>query len=227
MGGLRKPARGGLGAKDSDSPSRRTYIKAMTFNGFRLIPQALDPAAQAALAAEVMAAAEAAPFYRPLTPSGRPMSALQTSLGVLGWVTDAKGYRYEPRHPRTGRPWPPMPPALAALWAQHVDVERPADSCLVNLYRDGARMALHRDEDEADQTVPVLSVSLGDTAVFRLGGQSRRNPTRSLRLSSGDVCLLAGPSRLAYHGIDRVLAGSSRLIAGGGRISLTLRRAGP
>ena len=86
-------------------------------------------------------------------------------------------------------------------------------------------MSLHQDRDETDFSAPVLSISLGDTAVFRLGGTKRSDPTRSLKLASGDVCRLAGPARLAYHGIDRVLAGSSRLIPGGGRINLTLRRA--
>ncbi|MCC7266140.1 MAG: alpha-ketoglutarate-dependent dioxygenase AlkB [Caulobacteraceae bacterium] len=193
--------------------------------GFDLWPGRLDAAAQAALLAEVLTAIEAAPLYRPATPRGRPMSVEMTNLGPLGWITDAKGYRYEARHPHTGRPWPPIPQALLALWAELSGDARPPDACLVNLYRPGARMALHQDRDEADFTVPVLSVSLGDTAVFRLGGTRRADPTRSLKLASGDVCRLAGPARLAHHGIDRVLAGSSRLVPGGGRINLTLRRA--
>ena len=196
----------------------------MEYNGFRLISGAIDAAAQRALVDEVLAIARAAPFYRPMTPSGKPMSVEQTSLGSLGWVTDAKGYRYEPRHPLTGRPWPPMPDSLLALWARHAGDATPPDSCLVNLYRDGARMALHTDSDEEDQTVPVLSVSLGDTAVFRLGGVSRGDPSRTVRLNSGDVSLLAGASRRFHHGVDRILAGSSRLVPGGGRINLTLRR---
>ena len=197
----------------------------MHLDGFRLYPAALDADAQKALVDEILAAAEAAPFYRPVTPGGKPMSVEMTSLGPLGWVTDAKGYRYEARHPVTGRPWPAMPPSLLDLWARLTDAAGPPDACLVNLYRDGARMGLHQDKDEADFGWPVLSVSLGDTAVFRLGGPRRSDPTRSMRLASGDVCVLAGPMRLAYHGIDRVLPGSSRLVPGGGRINLTLRRA--
>jgi DNA oxidative demethylase len=119
-----------------------------------------------------------------------------------------------------------MPDSLLALWTRHAGGATPPDSCLVNLYRDGARMGLHADSDEADLTAPVLSVSLGDTAVFRLGGASRRDPTRTVRLNSGDVSLLAGASRRFHHGVDRILAGSSRLVPGGGRINLTLRRAG-
>ena len=197
----------------------------MEYNGFRLISGAIDAAAQRALVDVVLAIASAAPFYRPMTPSGKPMSVEQTSLGSLGWVTDAKGYRYEPRHPLTGRPWPPMPDSLLALWARHAGDATPPDSCLVNLYRGGARMGLHTDSDEEDLTVPVLSISLGDTAVFRLGGASRRDPTRTVRLNSGDVSLLAGASRRFHHGVDRILAGSSRLVPDGGRINLTLRRA--
>ena len=194
-------------------------------DGFRLLPGALDPAAQGALLHEVLAAAEHAPFVRPDTPWGRPMRVEITSLGPLGWTSSREGYRYAPAHPVTGRPWPPMPQVLLDLWAAHADPGAPPDSCLVNLYRGDARMGLHQDRDEADLGAPVLSVSLGDTAVFRLGGMARRDPTRSLRLASGDVCLLSGAARMAFHGVDRILPGSSRLVPGGGRVNLTLRRA--
>ena len=153
------------------------------------------------------------------------MSVAMTNLGPLGWVTDAGGYRYQATHPMTGQPWPPMPAILADLWAELCDAQVPADCCLVNVYDAGARMGLHRDNDEADFRFPVLSVSLGDTALFRLGGLRRADPSGQIRLASGDVCLLAGPARRAYHGVDRIFAGSSRLLPGGGRINLTLRRA--
>ena len=197
----------------------------MQFDGFRLFREAIDAEGQKRLAAEVMAAVVAAPFYRPITPAGKAMSVEQTNLGAAGWVTDARGYRYEPRHPLTGAPWPAMPQSLLDLWARYADADRPPDCCLVNLYRGTARMGLHRDADEADLTAPVLSISLGDTAVFRLGGPGRSDPTRSFRLFSGDVCLLAGASRGAFHGVDRVLGGGSRVTPGGGRLNLTLRRA--
>jgi DNA oxidative demethylase len=196
-------------------------------SGFRLFPAALGLDAQAALLAEVLARVESAPFYRPVTPGGKAMSVEMTNFGALGWVTDARGYRYQSVHPDTGAPWPDIPSALLGLWSEVTGASAPPDACLVNLYRQGARMGLHQDKDEADFAYPVLSVSLGDTAVFRLGGLSRGDPTASVRLASGDVCVLAGPARLAHHGIDRVLSGSSRLIPGGGRINLTLRRAGP
>ena len=207
------------------APSALDYSFDMEIKGFRFFPAAIDAPLQAALVEAVLAAAKSAPFYRPLTPGGKAMSVLQTSFGPLGWVTDRAGYRYEPRHPATGEPWPEMPEVLLDIWGRYTETDRPPDSCLVNLYRADARIGLHQDADEADFDVPVLSISLGDTAVFRLGGLSRGDPTRTLRLASGDVCRLGGAARRAYHGVDRILTGSSRLIPDGGRINLTLRRA--
>ncbi|RZJ03636.1 MAG: alpha-ketoglutarate-dependent dioxygenase AlkB [Brevundimonas sp.] len=192
--------------------------------GFRFWPGALSASEQAGLLAEVLAAEAAAPFYQPVTPGGRPFSVRMTSLGPLGWVSDRAGYRYQATHPVTGKPWPPIPRLLLDLWRDLTGAETPPDACLVNLYRDGAKMGLHQDRDEADMSAPVLSVSLGDAAMFRIGA-AEGGPTKSLRLNSGDVCALTGPARLARHGIDRVVAGSSTLVPGGGRINLTLRRA--
>lgn len=193
-------------------------------DGFRLWPGALSMQAQGLLLAQVLAAEAEAPFYRPVTPGGRAFSVQMTNLGPLGWVSDRKGYRYQPTHPVTGKAWPPIPQALLALWSDLTGWPEPPEACLVNLYRGEARMGLHQDKDEADLTAPVLSVSLGDTAVFRIG-EAQGGPTRSIRLASGDVCALTGPARLARHGIDRLIAGSSTLVPGGGRINLTLRRA--
>ena len=192
--------------------------------GFHYWPGRLDEAAQNALLAEVNAALAIAPLYRPVTPGGQPFSVQMSNLGPLGWVSDRAGYRYQRTHPETGAPWPPIPPVLTDLWGDLTDWPSPPDACLVNLYREDARMGLHQDRDEADLDAPVLSVSLGDTAVFRIG-PAGKGPTRSLKLVSGDVCALTGPARLARHGVDRLLVGSSRLIPGGGRINLTLRRA--
>jgi alkylated DNA repair protein (DNA oxidative demethylase) len=171
-----------------------------------------------------MAGVEAAPFYRPVTPGGRPFSVEMTNFGPLGWVSDRNGYRYQAEHPETGKPWPPIPARLLALWDRLTGWPEPPDACLVNLYRDEARMGLHQDKDERDLTAPVLSVSLGETAVFRIG-PAAGGRTRSVRLASGDVCALTGPARLARHGIDRLIPGSSRLLPGDGRLNLTLRRA--
>ena len=192
--------------------------------GFHYWPGRLDETAQAALLTEIEAALEIAPLYQPVTPGGKPFSVRMSNLGPLGWVSDRAGYRYQSTHPGTGAPWPPIPPVLLDLWSELTGRPAPPDACLINLYREDARMGLHQDRDEADLDVPVLSVSLGDTAVFRIG-PAGKGPTRSLKLSSGDVCALTGPARLARHGVDRLLSGSSRLIPGGGRINLTLRRA--
>ena len=197
----------------------------MNLPGFRLLPGRLSGAEQRQLTESVMTLAAQAPPYRPVTPGGKAMSVAMTNLGALGWVTDARGYRYEPRHPVTGRPWPPLPAMLTALWAELCDPVVPPDCCLVNLYDAASRMGLHRDFDEADFRFPVLSVSLGDTALFRLGGLRRGDPTGQFRLASGDVVVLGGEARRAYHGVDRIIPGSSRLVPGGGRINLTLRRA--
>lgn len=197
-------------------------------HGFRYLPDRFDRAAQSALLGEVLSAIEAAgtPFYRPAMPrSGAPLSVEMTNMGPLGWVTDKeKGYRYEPAHPVTSRPWPAIPPGLLALWEEVAGYPAPPEACLVNLYRDNARLGLHVDFDEAAVDAAVVSVSLGDDALFRLGGPSRPDPTRSMRLRSGDVVVLGGAARLCHHGVDRIYPGTSRLVPGGGRINLTLRR---
>jgi alkylated DNA repair protein (DNA oxidative demethylase) len=195
-------------------------------SGLRLAPGRLDQAAQARLLADVLAVIEAAPLYTPRMPrTGAPMSVQMTNCGALGWLTDqAHGYRYTPAHPETGRPWPPIPQLLLDLWDEFAAYRAPPEACLVNVYRDGARMGLHVDSDEAARDAPVVSISLGDAAIFRVGGLRRSDPTTSLRLSSGDVVVLADEARASYHGIDRVLGGSSGLVPGGGRINLTLRR---
>ncbi|MFS8036035.1 alpha-ketoglutarate-dependent dioxygenase AlkB family protein [Xanthobacter sp. AM11] len=187
--------------------------------------EALDRAAQAALLADIRAVIAAAPLFVPTMPrTARPFSVRMSNCGPLGWVSDTSGYRYQPFHPDTRLPWPPIPPALMALWATYAACPVPPEACLVNVYAADARMSLHQDRDEADLTAPVLSVSLGDTALFRIGSDDRRGATRSLKLASGDIFLLSGPSRLAFHGVDRILGGTSTLLPEGGRINLTLRR---
>lgn len=145
-----------------------------------------------------------------------------TSAGRCGWVSDRRGYRYAPCHP-TGAPWPPIPASVMAVWEAVTGLDRRPDCCLVNYYAGGARMGMHQDRDEADFRWPVLSVSLGDSALFRIGNIARGGSTDSLWLHSGDVLVMGGAARLIHHGIDRVRAGSSRLLEGGGRINLTLR----
>lgn len=193
--------------------------------GFLVHRGLLGPAAQAALMAEVAAIWQAAPPVRPVTRWGKQMSVAMTSAGRLGWTTDRRGYRYEPARP-DGRPWPPIPAMLLDLWRRVTGLSVLPDSCLVNLYREGARMGLHQDRDEADFAWPVVSVSLGDDGLFRIGGISRGGRTESLWLRSGDVVVMGGAARLVHHGIDRTRPGSSTLVPGGGRVNLTLRVAG-
>lgn len=189
-----------------------------------------DRPAQEVLAREVAGVIAAAPLFTPAMPrSGKPFSVRMTNCGPLGWVSDkARGYRYQAAHPDTGIPWPDMPKMLLDLWREISGYPAPPEACLVNHYSAGARMGLHRDEDEEDFSAPVISVSLGDSALFRIGGLNRKDPTRSFELKSGDVVVLGGDTRLAYHGVDRILPGSSDLLGdafpGGGRINLTLRR---
>jgi len=196
--------------------------------GLRIVPGYLSRPAQEALVAELREVARAAPFFTPVMPrTGKPFSVRMTNCGPLGWVSDTAGYRYQPAHPATGEAWPPVPAALLAAWDELSGYPHPPEACLVNYYASGARMGLHQDRDEEDFSAPVLSLSLGDEAVFRIGGTSRRGPTRSFRLASGDALVMGGEARLAYHGIDRILAGSSTLLPDGGRINLTLRRVTP
>ena len=194
--------------------------------GFEHLAGALCTAEQIALLVDLRNILAVAPLYAPTMPrTGRPMSVRMTNCGPLGWVTDKeRGYRYQETHPLTGRRWPPMPPRLLALWERHARHPHPPEACLVNYYAAEAKLGLHRDEDEADRSAPVLSISLGDEADFVLGGPSRNGPKRRLRLRSGDVVVLGGAARMAYHGVERIHAGTSDLIPEGGRINLTLRR---
>jgi alkylated DNA repair protein (DNA oxidative demethylase) len=210
---------------DSHAETPRDAARAagpLDLGGAAVWPGFLDPAAQEAILAGLRDVVRAAPFYTPVTPSGRPMSVRITAAGRFGWFSDRRGYRYVARHPEGG-PWPPIPEAVLAVWRAVAGTARAPECCLVNLYRGGARMGLHQDRDEADLTQPVVSISLGDDALFRIGGTTRGGRTRSLWLRSGDVLVLQGASRLAFHGVDRIRPGSSALLAGGGRINLTLR----
>lgn len=193
--------------------------------GVTLFSGLLDRAKQEALRDDLRRLVAEAPFYTPEMPrTGKPFSVRMTNMGNLGWVSDRQGgYRYQATHPTTGRPWPQIPAQLIDIWREVSNSERLPEACLVNFYSDDARMGLHQDRDEADFDAPVVSVSLGDTARFRIGGPNRSDPTKSLDLKSGDVLVFGGPARLAFHGIDRILKGTSTLLADGGRINLTLR----
>jgi len=193
--------------------------------GFRFLPEYFSPTAQKALVGEVLALLDHNPLYGATMPrTGKPMSVRMTNLGPLGWISDIKGYRYGPTHPETGRPWAAIPKTLLDLWGDVSRYPAPPQACLVNWYEAPSRLGLHIDADETARDAPVVSVSLGSRALFRLGGEQRSDATSSMRLASGDVVVLGGRSRRAYHGVDRIYPDSSTLIPGGGRINLTLRR---
>jgi alkylated DNA repair protein (DNA oxidative demethylase) len=212
-----------VAGRQHEAAWRRVYL--MT-QGFRHLPGALDDRAQRALLAAVREVIEAAPLYVPRMPrSGKAFSVRMTNCGPLGWVSDKDGgYRYQASHPETGKAWPPMPAMLLELWRAHAGFPAPPEACLVNYYAPDAKLGLHRDEDEQETAAAVLSLSLGDEAVFRIGGLARTDATERLLLRSGDIVVLGGAARLAYHGIDRIKSGTSALLAEGGRFNLTLRR---
>jgi DNA oxidative demethylase len=189
-------------------------------------PGFLDRAAQRALLSDIRAVIAVAPLYHPRMPrSGKFFSVHMTNCGPLGWVSDIDGYRYQAAHPETGKPWPSMPEALLTAWRTLAgEGAPPAEACLINYYAVSTRMGLHQDKDEQEFSAPVVSLSLGDTAIFRIGATTRGAPTLAVRLESGDAFVFGGEARLAYHGIDRLLGGTSSLLAEGGRFNLTLRR---
>ncbi len=190
--------------------------------GFEIHKGLLDVSAQEALVDAIRGVVSVAPLFQPDTPYGKPMSVRMSAAGTYGWFSDRKGYRYVRAHPN-GRPWPAIPDNVLAIWDQVTGLERRPECCLINYYSDGARMGLHQDRDEADFKWPVVSVSLGDEGLFRIGNTTKGGKTESIWLQSGDVVVMGGAARLTYHGVDRIKAGSSTLLPKGGRINLTLR----
>lgn len=169
-----------------------------------------------------------APFRQMLTPGGFRMSVAMSNCGTVGWVTDQSGYRYQPNDPESGQPWPPMPAtfsrlAEAAAAAAGFSGFAP-DACLINRYQPGAKMSLHQDKDERDQTQPIVSVSLGLPAVFQFGGLQRSATATRVTLTHGDVVVWGGPDRLRYHGVLALKAGEHPVV-GACRLNLTFRKA--
>jgi alkylated DNA repair protein (DNA oxidative demethylase) len=198
-------------------------------NGVRHSPDYLNRPRQEALVEIIRAIVAEAPLYVPVMPgNGKSMSVRMTNCGSLGWVTDKeRGYRYQPTHPATGKKWPAIPDEFLEIWNDVAGYDKPPEACLVNFYSDDARMGLHQDKDERDLTAPVVSISLGNACLFRVGGLARTDKTSSFKLSSGDVVILGGQARLCFHGVDRIYPATSTLLRNGGRINLTLRRVTP
>lgn len=170
---------------------------------------------------------KAAPFRHLVTPGGHTMSVAMTNCGRVGWVSDARGYRYDPVDPDSGKPWPEMPAPFRDLAARAAvragfDAFVP-DACLINRYKPGAKLSLHQDKDELDLRAPIVSVSLGLPATFLFGGLTRSAPQKRYRLTHGDVVVWGGPSRLAYHGVAPLPDGEHPVM-GGQRINLTFRK---
>lgn len=161
-------------------------------------------------------------------PGGKSMSVAITNAGDWGWTSDVNGYRYSAVDPLTGKAWPAIP---AFLYEQAVAAAAAAaypgfapDACLINRYQPGARMGLHRDQDEADFAAPIVSVSLGLPCTFLWGGLARQNPVKRLVLTHGDVLVWGGPSRLVFHGVSPLKDGLHHLL-GAERWNLTFRMA--
>ena len=205
-----------------------------------LADEALDPGAvvlrgfalacESALKDDVDRIAAAAPFRHLVTPGGFRMSVAMTNCGELGWVSDRRGYRYDPVDPESGRPWPALPESFRAL-ARDAAARAgypgfAPDACLVNRYAPGARLSLHQDRDEKDLRAPIVSVSLGLPAVFQWGGDARTDKPRRVALQHGDVAVWGGPSRLRFHGV-LALRDGDHPFAGGHRINITFRKVNP
>ena len=219
--------------------------------GVYYYPEYFNRSTQAALRDEIMSHARVLGWFQPTLPRwGTPFSVKMLNFGSLGWVSDKSGYRYQSTHPDNGVQWPPIPADMLHLWhnlrgrfdhstsvCDKDSSDNPAsvsdtherrfdnpEACLINYYGPAAKMGLHQDKDEQDLDAPVVSVSLGDTAMFRIGTTERNGPVQSLKLYSGDVLVFGGPARLDFHGISRIYPGTSTLLPEGGRINLTLRR---
>ena len=190
--------------------------------GLEIWTEYLDESEQRKIIDDLRRVVSSAPLFSPDTPFGKPMSVKMTSAGRYGWYSDLRGYRYIAEHP-SGSAWPPIPSSIMGVWDSVSRCERQPDCCLVNRYVQGSKMGMHRDCDEANFEFPVVSISLGDSALFRIGNLVRGGRTESLWLRSGDVVVMGGEGRLAYHGVDRIEFGSSGLLRNGGRINLTLR----
>lgn len=181
------------------------------------------------LVADLRSLLAAAPPRQMMTPMGRAMSAAITNCGALGWVSDAKGYRYTSLNPSNHQPWPSLPLSFLTLAgnaaAQVGFLNFVPDACIVNQYPVGARMGLHQDKDESDFSQPIVSVSLGIPATFQFGGLSRQAKPINMMLYHGDVVVWGGVSRLNFHGIKPLKAHQHPNL-GAIRYNLTFRKAG-
>lgn len=221
-----------------NQPPKPTLVQ----NGFEIYKAALPLQSQQQLVEIIRQLVAISPLYQPTMPrTGTPLNVKMTNLGQYGWVSDKTGgYRYQKHHPITQQNWPPIPPEILDIWQcftgnslTEFNLLNPnspqtawpePECCLVNFYKPDNKMGMHVDMDEADHTTPVLSISLGDDAIFRMGGKQRGGKTAKIKLQSGDVVVFANEARMHYHGVDRIMGGTSSLLKDQGRLNLTLRR---
>jgi alkylated DNA repair protein (DNA oxidative demethylase) len=187
-----------------------------------IYPGLLDRRAQSLLTEQVRDVVREAPLVQFQTPYGKPMTVRISSAGKYGWTSDRTGYRYLAEQ-ADGTPWPAVPPLALKVWKTVAGTDRQPESCLINFYAPEAKMGMHQDRDESDLTQPVVSISLGDDGLFRIGGLKRGGKTDSIWLRSGDVVVLGGEGRMNYHGIDRIKPETSTLLDKPGRLNLTMR----
>ena len=197
--------------------------------GFHVLRGMVEPQAQKRLVELVRGLCREAPLIQPRTMYGTDFNLKITSWGAVGWLSDKSGYHYSPAHPKTERAWPEIPDEVRALMMRaSVEAgfgEFDLQTVLVNFYtRDAGKLGHHRDKTEKELTAPIVTVSLGDSCVFGIGGPNYSDPVQEIALDSGDVVVQGGPARMYYHEVLRILPGSSNLLKQGGRISLTGRR---
>ena len=195
------------------------------------LPAALTPDEQRRLAARCLAIGRGpAGWYVPRVRGG---GLMRVRMVCLGRHWNARTYSYEGvRSDHDGRPVLPLPADLAALAsrvAAAAGMRLAPDVCILNYYDAGGRMGLHQDKDERPETldagVPIVSLSVGDTAKFVMGGFTRKAPTTAVRLASGDGLVFGGRSRLRYHGVTSILPGTGPSGHGfAGRLNLTFRQ---
>lgn len=207
--------------------SEEAFVKRQELGPGAVLLRSFAAPEAAAIVSEIDRISALAPFRHMVTPGGKTMSVAMTNCGQLGWVTDRNGYRYDPRDPDSGRPWPPMPELFTTLAMRAADEAgfnsfRP-NACLINRYQPGARLSLHQDRDEGDFSHPIVSISLGLSATFLFGGANRSDKTRRIKMESGDIAVWGGPSRLNFHGIAPLAVGLHPLL-GHCRINLTFRK---
>ncbi len=182
-----------------------------------------------ALLPAIEAITHVAPFRHMLTPGGRTINIALTNCGALGWTSDQRGYRYTELDPVSSQPWPSMPTPFLQLAHQAATAAGfPGfipDACLINRYLPGTRLTLHQDRNERDFSAPIVSVSLGMSAIFLFGGKERSDRALRMPLVHGDVAVWGGQDRLRFHGVAP-LRGIPHPLLGEQRINLTFRRAG-